>query len=614
MTSKKKIVSLLLIFLISITTFAGSVNAEMTEGLLPQDEEEKVGSVELDAAEYPLQNYGMDTDPDESFWDFVKISDNTNEALMVLNSFIWNMNKMFYSFVSWIVTESFTMDMVGRFAGGMGDVIQTLAGVSDSGFANEGLWPLFLPFLTIGLGIWVIYRGLIQRQASVAISGLISSIAICAFALGFYANAEQALKSTNDFVTDTQNQILSVSLSKTGPGDYTQEEGLAVMKNQLFNIMVKYPWMLLEFGTIDEQKVEKAWKKEGSRIDALLKTKPFTEERQKAVEYEVKELKNENMSTSSLITRLGVLLVASVLSGFLGFFLILMSGSVIFFSFTAMAAIAMTPMTLLAGMIPSLQITAWNSLLKIVHAFYMKLGLTLLATLFFVISSMIYTKNDPTQGLVITFLFQIFLLLALWKNREKLLRIVKKPFVGVAPKDSTPGLQVKDYKEKITQVKDKVQPIVNKFRTPTHNQTNAPNKQQRVMPTLKNIKTAINGNDVKQVPIPGPRQVSKPSEVKPRQVDYAKNNNTRSMPVNAQELKQAVATKGQTTAAPNQKVQPAAIKQQHAAPNKNVQPSTKPQPKVTNIQFGKDGHAVKQPMKSKNIKPVKLKINDWRDK
>lgn len=597
MKPKTKVLSLLLILLLSMTSFAGSANAAMEDGLLPE-EKEKVGSVELDAAKYPMSRYGMDTDPDESIFDFITLSDNLNEALMMVNSFIWSLNKMFYSITSWVVTEAFTMDVIGQFAGGLGKVIQSVAGVSSSGFTNNGLWPLLLPLIVTGLGVWVIYKGIVLRQSSVAISGLISSIVICSLSLGFYANAEKVLKNTNTVVTEIQNEVLSLSLSKTGPGNFNKGEGMAVVKNQLFTNMVKYPWMLMQFGSIDEEKVEKDWKKDGSRIDTLLKTKPLSEERQKAVEYEVKDLKNENMSIGSLTSRLVVLCIVSVLNGFLGTVMMLISGSIIFFSFSAMTAIALTPLTFLAAMIPSLQMTAIKALSKIAFSFYMKIALTLLAVILFVVSRIVYTNTDPAQGLILTTVIQIILCLAIWMGREELLRIVKKPFNGIAPKEHTPGLEIGDYKKGYFKAKETIAPITNRFKTPQQNPNsqNNTNKPKRVKPTISNIKTAINGNDVKQVKIPTP--VNKANA---KQINYQKNERTKSMPVSGKELKQAIAAKGQKAATPNQKVQP-----------QGKQPvSNKTKPAVPKVD---SKNKIKQPMKSKDIKPVKLKINNWSDK
>lgn len=624
MTTKKKWLSLMLIFILAITSFSGSADAEMSDGLFPEDEETEVGNVKLESKEYPLSRYGMDTDPDESFWDFAKVSDNVNEGLMTLNSFLWNLNKIFYNFISWIITESFELDIVDSFGSIVGKVIQTLAGVTDSGFADSGLWPLFFPLLVICLGIWTIYRGIVMRQTSVAVSGILSAVAICSLSLGFYANAEKAITNVNGFITEAQNDILSFSLSTTTPGNYSDGEGIASMENQLFNIMIKSPWLLMQFGTLDENKIENEWKKEGnkgSRIDTLLKTKPFSEGRQKAIEYEVKELKNENMSTSALINRLGIIIIALILSGFLGVFLSLITGSLIYFSFMAISGMVVTPITFLAGMIPSLQMTAFNTILKILYAFYMKLILTVLAVVFFVMSAMIYENNDPKNGLFAMFITQIILIVVLWTNREKLIRIVSNPFKGFERKDGTPGLQIKDYKQGLTNIKAKTMPVLQKFALPNNKGSVKPGSLPKPKPTQtirERAKMAVSGNDVKQKPMPTPSQKT------------INKSDTRTMPVNAKDLKEAINKKGD-------KVTPINIKQAENSQSSKAVPTTQktvntpttkktvntpasqktvntPAPQVKNMKTASDKHKVKQPMKAKTIKPAPLKINDWRKK
>lgn len=452
MAKKKWILLIGMFCLLLFTTSGGAIAAGMTDELLPKQEENQ-GSVELESGKYPLVNYGMDTKQDmDKMSDFLpwnwddKMSKSISSLLSTVNSGLWKINTVLSSLTISIVHEAYTADIVGQFGEETGKLIKGITGISNYGFSGSSIWSTFLYAIIVFSVAWLGFRAAIQRQGSVAISGLLSIMAILGIAIGFFTYADKILKSMNDVTSEAQNMMLSYSVGTVNNEEFEKSDGLNTMKNQLFDTMIKNPWLLMQFGTTDEKAIEKEWDKEGSRIDTLLKTNTMTEERSKAIEYEVNELDNENMKPEALLDRLVVNLFIFAVNAVLGVFVTMLTGSIVIYSFLALVYTMYTVLTLLISVIPKFQSTGLNSLGKLAHAFYMKLGLTFLATLAFTFNNWLYSWIEPSAGMLIVFAYQIAIMALIFIKRKDLLNIINKPFESLGVRNDR-GLNVESYKK-----------------------------------------------------------------------------------------------------------------------------------------------------------------------
>ena len=56
----------------------------------------------------------------------------------------------------------------------------------------------------------------------------------------------------NKWSSNLQSNILGISASIVNPGaSYNAEEGIATVRNQMFDLMVKKPYMLMQYGTTE---------------------------------------------------------------------------------------------------------------------------------------------------------------------------------------------------------------------------------------------------------------------------------------------------------------------------------------------------------------------------
>lgn len=455
--------TVVIVFLITVPP----AGAEMMDTLLPQDTDQKTeGNVTLEYNEYKLSRYGMDTQLKESEssdllpwgWDD-GVKKQMDQSLSILNSTIWGINKIFADIVGILVSESYNYDVIADFSTQIGKTIQEIAGFGPGGFTANGIWPYLVAFMICITAIWAAYVGIVKRATSHALGGFLKSVLIMAVSFGFFTNAGGLLNTINEGVSEIQNDILSISISATTPGNFNENEGIATMRNQIFNLMVKYPWLLMEFGTVDENSIGE------ERIDALLSNNAFSQERLDAVTAEVEEHENENMKPESQTDRFIILLLTLLMNAIMGVIILLLSGSLILYQILVLVFSIFAPFALLIGLIPAFSNTAKNVLTKLGHAFYMKIAIAFLMTLYFSISSMVYNTMNPQEGYVLLFIIQIICTVAVWVKRNDILNVITTPFrqSGLA---SNTGQSINEYKQSYFKGKKYFNTLAKPFTTP----------------------------------------------------------------------------------------------------------------------------------------------------
>ena len=430
------------------------VGAEMMDTLLPQNTEQKTeGKVELEYNEYKLSRYSMDTKLEDGEasdmmpwgWDN-GLQKQMDQSLSTLNLTIWGLNKVFGNIVGVLVSESYNYDVISVFSNEVGNTIQSIAGFGPGGFSSNGVWPYLVTLMVCIMAIWAAYVGIAKRATSQALGGIIKSIAVLVLSLAFFTSADTFLNAINKSVSEVQNDILSFSISATTPENLNENEGIATMRNQIFNLMIKYPWLLLEFGTTDEEAIESEWDKSGSRIGAILSNSPFSEERLDAVTYEVEDLDNTSMTPQAQTDRFMILILTLVMNAIIGVILLLLSGSLILYQILVLVFAIFSPLALLFGLIPAFSDTAKNVMMKLAHAFYMKIAIAFLMTIYFSISSMVYNTMNPEEGYILLFIIQIICTVAVWIKRNEIMNIITVPF-RKSNLASNIGQNIKEYKQ-----------------------------------------------------------------------------------------------------------------------------------------------------------------------
>lgn len=447
---------LLKFFLLSAAVFlvlhVPASAASLQDNLVPQDKGSKiVGEVELEYNEFPQHHYELDTwvdtDGDWLPWNWAEgAGKQIYIALMEIINAIWSVNILLANFTMLIVQEAFKLDFVSNVTDEIGTAIQNIAGFGTGGFMANGLWPLLITFIIGIVGAWATYVGLVKRESSRAWSGLLSSIIIFVFALGFFSNSPVILKQVNKWSSDLQSNILSISASIVQPGSsYSKDEGIATIRNQMFDLMVKKPYMLMQYGTT---------KVEDGRVNSLLSIDPYlnAEDRNLKAQEEVEQQKNNLMSIDGISQRAGFVPLLFIANSIIGIFLLIVSGAILLYQMVFLTLVLFAPVPLLMALVPRWQQSAVNWIMKVLHAQLMKIAIALLLTILFGISAILYRATETSDlGYLGMMLLQILCFVGVWAKRKDLFGLVS---TAVSNVESMTGSTLQGYKQKYNQIRN----------------------------------------------------------------------------------------------------------------------------------------------------------------
>lgn len=449
----KKFSRFFLLVITLLLVFQVPVSAEsLQDNLVPQDEEQKqVGDVKLDYNEYPQQNYSLDTYVDTSGdWLPWNWADGAGKqvyiGLMEIINSIWQLNVLLANFTMTIVQESFKLDFVSGVVDEIGKIVQNIAGFGTSGFMKNGLWPQLITLIICIVGAWATYAGIVKRETNRAWSGLISSLIVFVCALGYFSNAGTVLGGLNKWSSDLQSNMLSISANIVSPGSsYDKDEGIATVRNQMFDLMVKKPYLLMQYGTFDVEK---------KRVNDLLALDPLTkkEDRQKKAEVEVSEKDNSMMSLNGITMRAAFVPLLFFANSIIGTFMLIMSGLIILYQMIFIVLALFGPVPLLMAVVPRWQQTAveWGS--KVVHAQLMKIAIALLFTILFGVSAILYRATETQElGFLGMMAVQIVCFVGIIIKRKELFGMVATATNNL---QSSTGKSLQKYQQRFKQARN----------------------------------------------------------------------------------------------------------------------------------------------------------------
>jgi hypothetical protein len=454
----KKIIRILFVTICLFIILQTPASASIQEGLVPKDDRSRVGDVDLTYNDYPMSNYELatyvNTDGDWLPWNWGDgIGKQFLVALMEFTNLLWFMSVVFSQFVIFVVQEAFTLDFITNVVGEISKAIRSIAGF-DGGFSSKGLWPSLIIFMILLVGTWGGYVGLVKREMNRAVGGFISFLLVFGVSLGFFSQSDTILKSVNGWSSDIQNDVLSGSASIVNPGaSYSNEEGIASVGNQMFDLMVHKPYLLLQYGTLDIQEIKA--KGEG-RIDDLLNLNPNIdgEEREEIAKEEVDTHKNTAMSVNGITERAGVVPLILISNLLIGIFLLIMAATILLYQILFLILALFAPVALLIALVPRWKHVAINWSMKLLHTQLMKIAIALLLTILFAVSSILYKAAATDKGFLFAIAMQIICFLGVWAKRHELFGMMTTISGNV---QSSTGNTLQNYRGKYQQMRGLIQ-------------------------------------------------------------------------------------------------------------------------------------------------------------
>ena len=399
---RKVVMTVFLILVITIFLLSTLGTVAYAAGLV--DDTVKAGN---EYSRYPLDNYQLDFYVD-SGWDWLPwnwldgIGKQVMYGLYAITNFVWTISLYLSNATGYLVQEAYSLDFISDTADSIGKNIQTIAGVSASGLSSDGFYSGFLLILILIVGIYVAYTGLIKRETTKAIHAVMNFVVVFVLSAAFIAYAPDYIGKINDFSSDISNASLSLGTKIVMPDSESKgKDSVDLIRDSLFSIQVKQPWLLLQFDNSDSEAIGE------ERIETLLSTSPDVnngKDREELVKEEIEDKENTNLTITKTINRLGMVFFLFLFNIGISVFVFLLTGILIFSQVLFIIYAMFLPVSFLLSMIPTFEGMTKRAITKLFNTILTRAGITLIITTEFSISTMLYTLSTGYPFFLVAFL------------------------------------------------------------------------------------------------------------------------------------------------------------------------------------------------------------------
>ncbi|MGM0110026.1 hypothetical protein IGI52_000322 [Enterococcus sp. DIV0187] len=358
-------------------------------------------------SKYPVDNYQLDYFVDSS-WDWLPwnwgdgIGKSVMYGIYALTNLLWLFSIYLSNATGYLVGEAYSLDFISDTTEAIGRNIQTLAGINEHGFMNQGFYPGLLLLLVLVLGIYVAYTGLVKRETTKAVSAVVSFLTIFLLSSSFIAYSTSYVRRINEFSSDISNAALTIGSKMTvQDSGNSRKSSVDAIRDSLFEIQVKQPWMILQYGDSNLEAVGK------ERVEELEKTSPFQnkgKDRTEIIKKEINDLENDNMTITKTVTRIGVTIFIILFNLFISIFVFILTGIMIFSQVLFIIFAVFLPISFLLSMIPTFNHLMKKTIMRLFNVIMMRAGITLVLTLAFSLSAMVYGLTASQPFFIVAFM------------------------------------------------------------------------------------------------------------------------------------------------------------------------------------------------------------------
>ena len=358
-------------------------------------------------SKYPLSNYQLDFYVDNSWswlpWNWLDgIGKSVQYGLYCITNFVWTISLYLSNATGYVVQEAYKLDFINDMADSIGKSIQTLAGVTENGFSSTGFYVGFLLLIILVVGMYVAYTGLIKRETSKALHAVINFVVVFILSASFIAYAPDYIKKINEFSSDISTASLDLGTKIMLPNsDSEGKDSVDLIRDSLFSIQVEQPWLLLQFGNSNAEEIGT------DRVEALVSASPEDEDgktREEVVKTEIEDNDNNNLTIPQVVNRLGMVFFLLFFNLGITIFVFLLTGMMLFSQILFIIFAMFLPISFLLSMIPSYESMAKQAIVRVFNTIMTRVGITLIVTVAFSISSMFYNISTDYPFFMVAFL------------------------------------------------------------------------------------------------------------------------------------------------------------------------------------------------------------------
>ena len=179
------------------------------------------------------------------------------------------------------------------------------------------------------------------------------------------------------------------------------KDSVDLIRDSLFSIQVKQPWLLLQYGNSDVESIG------ADRVEHLLSTSPDEnngQDREEIVVEEIEDRENTNLTITKTINRLGTVFFLFMFNIGISVFVFLLTGIMIFSQVLFIIYAMFLPVSFLLSMVPSFEGMSKRAITKLFNTILTRAGITLIITVAFSISTMLYNLSGEYPFFLTAFL------------------------------------------------------------------------------------------------------------------------------------------------------------------------------------------------------------------
>ena len=376
-------------------------------------------------SKYPIDNYQLDFYVDSS-WDWLPwnwldgIGKTAQYAIYLFTNFLWTLNLYISNAVGYLIQQAYDLDFISSAASEIGKNIQLIAGVSASGLDSTGLFPGMMAIVTLLVGVYCTYVGLVKRETTKVFHAALNFVVVFVVSVGLIAYAPSAISGVNEFSSDISNGIVNVSAKILAPDAAGENTGVSAIRDCLFGIQVKQPWLIMQFGDSDVENIGE------ERVNSLLGTSPDEnrgKDREEVVKTELEDYDNGNLTVTEVTSRFGLSVFFLIFNLIVSAFAIMLTGSMLLSQILFIISAMFLPVSLLISMIPAFSGTSRRAVISLFNTIMLRVGTTLLTTFVLVLSSLAYTIANG-KPFVVVVLLQVIVFAGVYMERDKLLGMI----------------------------------------------------------------------------------------------------------------------------------------------------------------------------------------------
>ena len=277
-----------------------------------------------------------------------------------------------------------------------------------------------IALITLLVGVYCVYAACIKHEMTKAIHAALNYAVVFVVSFCLIAYAPSAIKGVNEFSSDISNGVINASAKILAPDAANTSTGVATIRDCLFGIQVKQPWLLMQFGDTDVDAIGE------ERVNDLLGTSPKSnkgEDREEVVKAEIEDYDNGNLTITEVNNRLGLSCVFLIFNIIISVFAVVMAGSMLLSQVLFLISAMFLPISLLISMMPAFAGTSKRAVIALFNTIMLRVGTTLLTTFVLMLSSIVYSSCSG-MAFILVLIMQLVVFAGVYTQKERLLGMI----------------------------------------------------------------------------------------------------------------------------------------------------------------------------------------------